>query len=319
MLCSGLGPIDGLQLEKYFGNFYVGLVGGSRPNFENYGIDTSLLQYGGYLGVETDIREFRSLTTLGFMEQTNSGTTDRRYIFFQHNSTIGGKFNLFSSMEVDIFGGPSDAQFQGDQTRLTNLYISGRYRISRAANIMLSYDSRRRVIYYETFQNQLERLLDNDLARQGLRARINVRPAKLLWVGISVGRRFQSDEQNKSNNFYGYATYTKLPKIGGRVNISYNRNQSNYLTSNIGAIRYNRLFLNNQLQGELYYRLADYTYTNRAENFTQHYFGSSVSVQFGRSWQFSLSGEYAKFNRENNVRLYTRLVKRFGNRKKSSL
>lgn len=312
---SGLGPIDGLQLEKYFGKFYVGLVGGSRPNFDNYGIDTSLLQFGGYFGIETGSREFRSLTTVGAMEQTNSGTTDRRYIFFQHNSTIAGQFNLFSSMELDIYGGPSGSQFQGNSTRLTNLYISGRYRISRAANIMVSYDSRRRVIYYETFQNQLERLLDDDLARQGLRARVNVRPARLLWVGMSVGRRFQSDEQNKSNNLYGYATYTKLPKIGGRFNVSYNRNQTNYLTSNIGSFRYSRLFMNNQLQGEVYYRLADYTYENRAQDFTQHYFGGSFSVQFARSWQFSLSGEYAKFDRENNVRLYTRLVKRFGNRK----
>ncbi len=189
---STFGANDGLQVEKYFGNFYLGGVGGFRPDFEDYGFNSDLLQYGGYIGIESDTKDFYSTTTLGAMEQTNVGNTDRRYLFFQHSSTISSNLNLFSSMEMDIFGNA------GNETRLTNLYLSARYRFSRAANVMISYDSRKRIVYYETFQNDIERILAEDLARQGIRVRLNVRPVKVIWAGVSYSSRFQNNDQNKS-------------------------------------------------------------------------------------------------------------------------
>ena len=40
---SSIGAVDGLQVEKYFGNFYVGGLGGFRPDFEDYGFNSDLL------------------------------------------------------------------------------------------------------------------------------------------------------------------------------------------------------------------------------------------------------------------------------------
>ncbi|WP_114490812.1 hypothetical protein [Candidatus Ulvibacter alkanivorans] len=302
---SSVGAVDGLQVEKYFGNFYVGAMGGFRPDFQDYGFNADLLQYGGYFGIETKSKEFFSETTLGAMEQTNAGNTDRRYIFFQHSSTIGNDLNLFSSMELDIFGNT------GNETRLTNLYLSARYRFGRAVNVMVSYDTRKRIIYYETFETEIERLLAEDLARQGLRARINIRPFKRILAGFSYSSRFQSDNQNKSDNIYGYATLTKIPGIGGRLNASYNINSSNYLTSNILSVRHSRGVFKDKLQTEFYYRLANYEYENRITNFSQNYFGTVLSYNISKTWQFSISGELAQFEEENNYRFYTRLTKRF--------
>jgi hypothetical protein len=308
---SSMGAIDGLQVEKYFDNFYVGGLVGFRPDFVDYGFNSDLLQYGGYVGIESNSKEFYSQTTLGAIEQTNSGATDRRYIYFQHSSTIASNLNLFSSMELDIFSS------EGNETRLTNLYLSARYRFSRAANLMVSYDSRKQIIYYETFQTEIERILDDDLARQGLRARLNVRPHKILWAGISYSKRFQSDSDNKSDNVYGYVTLTKIPEIGGRFNISYNMNSSNYLKSNIFSARHSRELVKNQLSGDFYYRLADYTYENRDRDYKQDFFGVALSYRISRTWQFSISGELSQFEEENNYRFYTRLTKRFYSKKKN--
>ncbi|MGB5783146.1 MAG: hypothetical protein WBM42_14830 [Eudoraea sp.] len=60
---SSLGAIDGLQLEKYFGKFYIGAIGGFRPDTFDYGFNSDLLQYGGYAGVMTDAKKFYSQTT----------------------------------------------------------------------------------------------------------------------------------------------------------------------------------------------------------------------------------------------------------------
>ena len=307
---SSLGANDGLMVEKYFGNFYAGIIGGFRPDLFDYGFNGDLLQYGGYFGIETDTKEFYSQTTLGAMEQTNNGTTDRRFIYFQHNSTIATNLNLFSSMELDIFGGEAAG------SRLTNLYLSARYRFSKSVNAMLSYDSRKQIIYYETFQTQLEQFLDDDLARQGIRLRLNVRPTKIVWVGASYSSRFQSDSQNESNNIYGYATLTKIPAVGGRLNVSYNTNSSRYLNSNIASVRYSRDIVKGTLYGDVYVRNATYDYENRDETFTQNYFGGGVNWSISRTWQFSVNGELSKLDEENNMRFYTRLTKRFYSKNK---
>ncbi len=306
-----VGPVDGLQVEKYFGNFYVGAIGGFRPNFSDFGFNSDLVQYGGYFGIESATKEFYSQTTLGAIQQTNAGATDRRYIYFQHNSTIASNLNLFSSVELDIFSN------NGGGTRLTNLYLSARYRFSRAANLMVSYDSRKQIIYYETFQTEVERLLDDDMARQGIRARLNLRPAKILWVGISYSSRFQNDSENKSDNIFGYITLTKVPKIGGRLNVSGNRNASNYLKSTIVSTRYSRDLVKNQLNAEVYYRFANYMYENRDMEYQQNYIGGGLSYRISRTWQFNISGELSQFEDESNFRLYARLTKRFYSKKKN--
>ncbi|MDX1462898.1 MAG: hypothetical protein R3359_07570 [Marinirhabdus sp.] len=309
---TSLGANDGLIAEKYFGKFYTGVMAGFRPDIFDYGLNTDLLQYGGYAGIETDSKAFYSQTTLGAMNQTNNGETDRRYIYFQHNSTIATNLNLFSSMELDIFGGEAGG------SRLTNLYLSARYRFSRAVNAMVSYDSRKQIIYYQSFLTQIEQFLDDDLARQGIRLRLNVRPAKILWLGASYSSRFQSDSQNESNNLFGYATISKIPAVGGRFNVSYNNNTSRYLASNIASVRYSRDIVKNKLMADGYFRNAKYDYENRDETFTQNYIGGGLNWTISRTWQFSINGELSTLdsNDEMNYRFFTRLTKRFYSKKK---
>ena len=305
---SSIGAIDGLQVEKYFANKYAGAIVGFRPDIFDYGFNANLLQYGGYVGAITNMENFYSQTTIGAIEQRGNGDIDRRYTYLQHSSTIFEKLNIFSSLEMDIF---SKVNYTTkNNPRLTNLYVSARYRFSRKFNMMLSYDSRKRIIYYETFQTELDRLLDDDIARQGVRARINIRPYKNILAGASYSKRFQSDSENKSDNIYGYVTLSKVPNIGGRLSLTYNRNESNYLESNIGAVRYSRAFLNGRLNTDYYYRLVYYDYTSSIESLQQNYFGASASYNINRKLLFSISGELSTFNEENNIRIYSRIVQR---------
>jgi len=306
---SSIGAIDGLQVEKYLGNNYVGAIVGFRPDIFDYGFNSNLLQYGGYVGTASDRENFYAQTTLGFIEQRNGSETDRRYAYFQHSSTFSKNLNLFSSLEVDLF-----SKLNGEATtdvRLTNLYVSARYRFSRKINAMVSYDSRKRILYYETFQTEIERLLDDDIARQGIRARVNVRPAKNILAGASYSKRFQNDSENKSDNIYGYFTLSKLPAVGGRLSLTFNMNSSNYLESKIASVRHSREFFDGRLNTDFYYRIVFYDYANVADSPTQHYFGTNLSYNVNRKLLFSLSGELATFNEENTIRIYVRIAQRF--------
>lgn len=307
---SSLGAIDGLQAEKKLGNYYVGVIGGFRPDITNFGFNSDLLQYGAYIGRYSNSKKFRSQTTLGAAEQRNVGKLDRRFAYLQHSSTINKKLNLFSVAELDIYNSPNDS-INSKSLRLTNLYISARYRFSRGINASLSYDSRKRIIYYKTYETDLEELLDEDIARQGIRARINIKPLKKVFTGLSYSRRFQSNNQNKSENYYGYVSYSILPIIEGRVSLTYNRNSSNYLESNIASFRYSRGFFDDRLNADFYYRFVNYNYSSDIESFSQHYIGSYLSYYLDRSLVLGLAGEYSTYDLENNYRVNFRIIKRF--------
>lgn len=110
---------------------------------------------------------------------------------------------------------------------------------------------------------------------------------------------------------YGYATYSKLPGIGGSVTVNYN-NKSNYLTSNIASVNYSRHFLKNKLNTVFYYRYSDFNYfSSIIDPFKQNYYGISLSINITRKFMLGLSGEYSNSRQEDNYRIYTKIIKRF--------
>lgn len=316
---SSIGAIDGIQVEKFMDNFFVGAVAGFRPDIRDFGFNSNLLQYGAYFGFQSDrTSSTYSTTTVGFFEQQNAGFTDRRYTYLQHSSTINRKLNLFASAELDLY---QNINGQASQNiRLSNLYLSARYRFSRKFDVNVSYDTRRRILYYETFKTEIEQMLDDDIARQGLRFRVNTRPIKYLTVGASYSMRFQSDQQNQSNNLYGFASVSRVPGIGGRASLGFNNNRSYYLDSKIITLRYSRPLIKKKVNADFYFRNVNYQYLTSGFKTAQKYFGANLSFRLSRRLTFSLMGEMStSVNAEQNgqnYRINAKIVKRFAKKRK---
>ena len=305
---SSIGPIDGMQIDKYIGDFYAGGIVGFRPDISDFGFNPNLLEYGAYVGHEKRAKKIYSRTTVGLLEQMNKRQTDRRYAYLQHSSTLNRKLSLFGSMELDIYGNK-----QGVKTmdpRLTNLYISMRYRHNRRLTLTTSYDNRKRIIYYETFRTEVEKLLADDEARQGIRLRINYRPWKYINTSLSYSKRFQIGGQNKSDNINASFSYSRLPLVGGRLSIRYNNNQSNYLQSHIVSVRHSRK-LAKGLSGDFYFRMVTYQYASDIVQSGQYYYGGNLSYRIRRGLRASVLLEVSTRNQKNTVRLNTRISKRF--------
>ncbi len=308
---SSLGPIDGLQAEKSFGKAYAGTMLGFRPDFRTFRFNSDLFEYGGYIGIETKSKLY-SQTTFGLLEQRNKGAIDRRYSYIQHSSSLGRKWRLFGSMELDLFNNYPGAE--SSNPRLTNLFLSLTHKLNRKINLTISYDSRRRIIYYESFRTDIERMLADDLARQGVRIRIGVNPFRYVNGGFSYATRFQSDNQNSSSNINGYLSHSRLPGIRGRISINFNLNESNYLKSKILSIRHSRPIIKRKLDGDFYYRRVNYNYLNSEISNFQQYFGASLSFRIGKSVRFNLLSEISLREEERNVRINTKIIKRFNKR-----
>ena len=206
---SSVGAIDGIQFEKKFSFLTLGAFAGSRPDYTDYSINFDLLQYGVYLGHELQKDNVSMQNSLAFIEQTNQSATDRRFVYFQHSSWLMKNLSFFASAEMDLYKKVNDTI--ENTFNLSNVYLSLRYRIIRQLSVGLSYSSRQNVIYYETYKDFVERLLENE-ALQGWRLRINARPAKNLILGVNAGYRYRKEDPRPSKNVYGYATYTSCTR-----------------------------------------------------------------------------------------------------------
>ena len=143
----------------------------------------------------------------------------------------------------------------------TSLFFSLNYRSSRKWSWSASYDARKNVIYYESYKNFIDQLIDQE-TRQGARIRFNYRPFKFVTFGSSAGYRFQKDHQNTSKNLYSFLSFSRIPWIKMSATISNTLLESNYLKGNIYGIMLAKDLLNGKLFSEINYRKLDYRYGN---------------------------------------------------------
>jgi len=307
---SSMGAIDGLQFEKGFGNnFSIGAIAGTRPDLRDYGLNLDLLQFGAYASFATAVPARFLQTTVGFIEQMNKGNTDRRFAYFQHSSTLAKNLNLFGSFEVDLFEKINEQV--NNQPRLTNLFASLRYRVGRNLRFSASYDNRRNIIYYESYRNFIDQLIEDE-TRQGLRFGFHHRPFKTISWGINSGVRFQKSQRNSSRNLNGHLTFSRVPYLKARVSLRANLLQTDIIDSQIFGIRINKNLIRNKLNAELFYRWVDYRYKIGDRVLHQNIAGASLSFRLQRSLSLHLFYEGIF---DNNKQIYhrfnARIIKRF--------
>lgn len=305
---ASVGAIDGLQGEKTFGNFTLGLVAGTNPDYTDYSFNPKLFEFGGYLAYSYKNKNGFLNNSLGFFNQTNSGKTDRRFVYFQHDNTLFKNVNLFASIEMDLYalknGLPTNS------LSLTSLYLSLQYRFSQKFSLWGSYDARKNVIYYETFKNFLDQMLQ-DATRQGYQFRINYRPTSLISSYISGGYRFQKKDIHPMLNANGYLTFNKVPGANSSLSLSANWLQNSYTNGMIYGIRIYSDLIPSKLSTDISYRLVNYKYLNNNSSLLQHM--PELELSWMATRKFSVTADYqGTFDKTNNYHsIYISLIRRF--------
>ena len=275
---ANVGAIDGLQFEYKFRNMFAGIVGGSRPDHQDYGYNFDLFEYGAYVGQSAKTENGFVQSSLAFFEQRNTGNVDRRFVYMQHTNSAIKNLTLFSSLELDLYKLENDKPT--NTVSLTSLYFSARYRFSKRLSVFGSYDNRKNVIYYETFRNYADEILQQ-ASRQGVRARINYRPVNGFIVGASAGTRFRDEDSRPTKTLNGFATWTKVPALNASFSISTNLMQTSYLDGQVYGARLSKNLVSGKLYTMLHYRWVDFKYVNTLTNLQQHI------GELDLSWQFS--------------------------------
>ncbi|MDF1575859.1 MAG: hypothetical protein P1P86_11785 [Bacteroidales bacterium] len=305
---SSVGAIDGLQFEKGFGALSAGMIAGFRPDYQDYSINTGLFQYGAYLAHNFKGGAGSMQNTLAFIEQMNQGATDRRFIYIQHSNTLVRDLWFFGSVETDLYqkvGETKETVFH-----LYNTYLMLRYRIVSPLSLSLSYSARNNLIYYESYRDFLDRLLDEKIL-QGWRFRVNYRPVPSLYLGAHAAYRYRKDDPVATKNAHGYATYSGIPGIGARVTATFTWMQSAYLDGMIYGLGINREFLKGKLQAELKYHYVDHHYRSAEMAIAQHVGEAGLSWSVCRKLFLSVHYEGTFEKSLGYNRIFASLSQRF--------
>jgi hypothetical protein len=310
---SNIGAMDGLQIEKTINHFSLGALAGTRPDYTDYGFNFNLLQYGAYVSAGTLTADKYNETSLAFMQQTNNGKTDRRFIYFQHSNSLVKNLFFLGTFEVDLYKLTIDSlknEHPSNTFNPTGLYLSLRYRIASSLTISGSYDARKNVMYYETYKSYIDRILESEI-RQGFRLQANYSITRDLVMGVQAGYRYLKSDPHPSRNVYGYLTYSQIPGVKVSATLSATYLESSYMNGNLYGLTLSRDFLNGKLQTGIGYRYVDYKLPENQLSVPQNIAEMNLSWQFMRGLSFAVSyeGTFEQVNQYN--RIYLQLRKRF--------
>lgn len=304
---GNIGATDGIQVERKLGNYYAGLLVGSRPNYSDYSYNVKLFEYGGYLGRSDRINDRYMENVVGAFQQTNNMKTDRRFLYFQHSNNLIPRINIFLSSEIDLY---KRVNYKGSSTfRLTSLYTSIRFAPGRFFSVTASYDARRNVVYYETYKFLIDTLFQNEL-RQGFRISTNFRPADRLFVGLNAGYRHRNGDIKPSRNYGGYISYSNLPFLNITPSLNFTHMTSSYVEGTDFGGRISRYF-SNDINLAVGYRRLSYSFTSVSDKITQNILSADLSVLVFRNLSLSVNyeGVFEKSNSFN--RFFIDLTTRF--------
>lgn len=305
---ANIGAVDGVQTEINLRSFSVGALAGSRPDDATYGFNPGLFEFGAYAAHHVSGKDGNMENSFAVFNQTNGGMTDRRYLYFQHDNSLVRNLFLFTSCELDLYSRVQEvASFKPS---LTSIYFSMRYKIGPRLSTSLSYDARRNVIYYETYKNFIDKLLE-DAMRQGWQLRVNYRPWNSVSTGIMGSFRYRDGDLRPTSNMNGFITFSNIPWLKATATLSVNLLQTSYLDGKIFGLQLYRDFLAGKLYGTFDYRFVDYTYPVSGASSLQHINELSLSYRFSKKTSLSVNYELTLDQKYQYHRVYLNFNYRF--------
>jgi hypothetical protein len=310
---SNIGAMDGLQVEKSFGNFVVGGLVGFRPDYADYGFNFDLLQFGAFVSHKYSRNKAYVENSLAFMQQMNHSKTDRRFLYFQHANTLLKNLYFFSTFEVDLYELKQDSLNQDvpqSTFNLTGVFLSLRYRLTKKLTLSGSYDARKNVVYYETYKSYLDRILETE-TRQGFRVQASYSITSNMIFGLQMGYRFLHSDARPSRNFNGFLTYNRIPGLQVSATLSATYLETSIMDGKQLGMSLYRDFLKGKIQTSLGYRYARYQLPENPDDITQHIGEMGLSWQFLKRMSVSMNYEGTFEQQDTYNHLYAQIRMRF--------
>ncbi len=305
---SNVGSIDGITFQQTIGNYYLGALVGSHPDFMDYGYNIKMFEYGVYFSRADTFATTQMENSIAYFNQTNNFKTDRRYLYYQHTNNLLTYLNFFASSEVDLF--KREKGTGKTSLTLTSIYLNLYYNPIRELSFSLSYDARRNVVYYETYKSFIDSLFENEI-RQGYRLSVLVRPFNKLTLSLNGGYRFQKNDLRPSKNFGANLYYSSIPFVDVSGNFTYTNLVSSYTDGETIGIRLSKYINLFDINISADFRMIKYKFRYSSEQLKQNILSGDISFKLPTGIYLGLNyeGTFEKYNTYG--RIYIDLTKRF--------
>lgn len=303
-----LSTFDGVLFDYTFSKFTIGTFVGSHPGWQNMGVNIKLMQYGAFLSREDSIGKLRMSNNISFANQTNSGKTDRRFLYFLHRTRLTN-FSFALSSEFDLY--QVELNSAKSVFEPTSIYASMLYRFDNKLSFDLSYDARKTIYYFESFKSTIDSILDSRM-RQGVRLGASYRWSRTLSVGLNGGFTKQNDDLHPSFYAGTSAAINEISNLNFSLIGDLTYLQSNYLNGFAYGIKINKSFLLNYLNMGLGLRRVDYLLVrNTSDGVAQNILNADVRLQLLNSLYFNLVYEFVSEKRATTNRIFIGLSQSF--------
>tara|TARA_R110001583_G_scaffold114876_1_gene265316 strand:+ start:21507 stop:23120 length:1614 start_codon:yes stop_codon:yes gene_type:complete len=305
---TNINTIDGLQFETKHNSYLLGLFVGSRPDYKNNGFNANLLGFGAYISRADKFKNSKLKNTISIIEQENKFKTDRRFIYYQ-NEYSNYKYNIrfILSTEWDLF--EKENNVKKSVFNFSNLYFNLSYDPVKWLSTSLFYDSRKQIILYETYEN-LEEILLNNYTRETINWSVYIKPIKYLALSLRTGAGMQKNDAEKSENFLGSISYSKIPLINAGAVLNYSKYKSSYSDGTVLGLKINKYIPSKKINLSPGYRFAKYEYLN-AETIRQNILSMDLYYTLASSYILTVSYEGIFESERKFTRLLFELSYRF--------
>jgi hypothetical protein len=310
---SSIGAMDGIEFEKTINNISLGVVAGTRPDYSDYGFNKNLLQYGGYVAYHNITAESYNEASVAFMQQTNNGKTDRRFLYFQYSNSIVKNLFFTGTFEVDLYKLNTDSingNHSSNTIDPTGLFLSLRYRSDSKLSLSVSYDARKNIMYYETYKSYIDRILESEV-RQGIRFQANYSFSPKISIGIQPGFRYLKSDLHPTENLYTYLTFSQIPWINATATLSGTLLKTSYLNGNIYALSMNKSIFHDKVQLGAGYRYMNYSYPENRISVPQNIAEVNLLTQITSKASFSVNYEGTFEKKDKYNRLFFQIRRSF--------
>lgn len=311
---SSVGAIDGVQYESTRKPITAGVFAGYRPNLDDYGFNVKLFQFGGYIAHDYVTKWGQLQSSMGIINQMNNGFTDRRFMYFQHTQTFYKKLYFFGSAEFDLFNKTQNTQDSSlnrlHTPKLTNIFILARYKVTEKVSITASYSNRKNIIYYETYKNIIDQLLEAS-SLKGYSLQVSYHPWNAVSIGLNAGYRTTQHDNTATKNINSYLTFNNIYLINASVTVSSTLMQTSYLKGSIHSLGLSRNLFSDKIYTALYYRSVNYQFANNESKLNQNLAELNVTWRIMKKLSCSVNAETTFEKSRKYQQLYFNITQRF--------
>ena len=210
----GFDYLDGILAEYRFKpRLGIGGFFGSRSNLEELGFESEGQTYGAFLHYRRErSREspFYADLLIGGIGEYEDGEVSREYLSIYGRMGSGSRWTFYQRADIDL-NRDWRRDTSGEDYQVSNLLVSGTYRVSDGLRFGLSYDQRRRFRDLENRDTPEERF--DDQLRDGARATIYIGRPQGWRATTSFGLRRQ-EETSEDSTTVNASVYNS--DLGGR-------------------------------------------------------------------------------------------------------